>query len=96
MGAEAAGPQPSLSDAGKKGNEVRWKGISSDNVTGDRGNSSSYLARRILRDRKDIFEDLKAGKYPSVRAAAKAAGTSAKTERRGLNGNLSKRRKLVH
>jgi hypothetical protein len=38
------------------------------------GETSAYLLRRIARDHKDILADYEAGKYPSVRAAAKAAG----------------------
>ena len=38
------------------------------------GNAKSYLARRLKRDHPDIFEQLKAGAYRSVRAAAKDAG----------------------
>jgi hypothetical protein len=38
------------------------------------GNSAEYLTRRIARDYPDIADEMKAGKYPSVRAAAKAAG----------------------
>ncbi len=39
-----------------------------------RGNSEAYLAARIARDAPAVHEAMKAGKYPSVRAAAKAAG----------------------
>lgn len=38
------------------------------------GNSSDYLTARIARDRPDILEDMKAGKYRSVRQAAIEAG----------------------
>jgi len=38
------------------------------------GETSSYLAARIARDRPDILEEMKAGKYRSVRAAAIDAG----------------------
>jgi hypothetical protein len=38
------------------------------------GTSADYLTARIARDRPDILEDMKAGKYPSVRAAALQAG----------------------
>ena len=40
----------------------------------DRGNRSTYLTRRIARDHPKILEQMKAGKFKSVRAAAKAAG----------------------
>lgn len=39
-----------------------------------RGESSEYLTARIARDRPDILDEMKAGKYPSVRAAALDAG----------------------
>jgi hypothetical protein len=35
---------------------------------------SSYLTARIARDCPEVLEKMKTGKYPSVRAAAKAAG----------------------
>lgn len=38
------------------------------------GTSSSYLTARIARDCPEVLEKMKAGKYPSVRAAARAAG----------------------
>jgi len=38
------------------------------------GNSADYLTARIARDRPDILEDMRAGKYKSVRAAALDAG----------------------
>jgi hypothetical protein len=38
------------------------------------GNSADYLARRIARDRPDILQEMKDGKYHSVRQAAIAAG----------------------
>lgn len=38
------------------------------------GNSADYLTRRIARDRPDILERMKAGEFPSVRAAAIEAG----------------------
>jgi len=40
-----------------------------DNITlkpSQKGTSSAYLTRRIARDRPDILEEMKAGKYPSV------------------------------
>ncbi len=39
-----------------------------------RGNDPAYLTGRIARDRPDVLEGMKAGKYPSVRAAARDAG----------------------
>jgi hypothetical protein len=38
------------------------------------GTSASYLTRRIARDRPDILDRMKAGEFPSVRAAGKEAG----------------------
>jgi hypothetical protein len=38
------------------------------------GNAADYLARRIARDRPDILQEMKHGKYSSVRQAAIAAG----------------------
>jgi hypothetical protein len=38
------------------------------------GNSSSYLAARIKKDRPDIVERIEAGEFRSIRAAAKEAG----------------------
>jgi hypothetical protein len=38
------------------------------------GNSADYLTARIARDRPDILEDMKQGKYHSVRQAAIEAG----------------------
>lgn len=40
----------------------------------DRGTSLDYLTARIARDRPDILEDMKEGKYRSVRQAAIEAG----------------------
>jgi hypothetical protein len=46
-----------------------------DNVTlVERGNTAAYLAARIKRDFPEIAEQLAAGQFRSVRAAAKAAG----------------------
>jgi hypothetical protein len=40
----------------------------------DGGTSAAYLTAKIARDNPAVLEEMKAGKYPSVRAAAKAAG----------------------
>lgn len=37
-------------------------------LDGNAGNSADYLTARIARDRPDILEDMKEGKYRSVRA----------------------------
>ncbi len=41
---------------------------------GNRGNTREYLAFRIQRERPYIYQQFLAGKFPSVRAAATAAG----------------------
>jgi hypothetical protein len=46
----------------------------SDNITLPRGTDPTYLARRLRRDFPEIFAALERGDYPSVHAAAKAAG----------------------
>jgi hypothetical protein len=38
------------------------------------GDSSEYLAARLARDNPEILEQVKAGEFPSMRAAAVAAG----------------------
>ena len=40
----------------------------------ERGTASEYLAARLARDNPDILERVKAGEFPSMRAAAVAAG----------------------
>ena len=49
----------------------------------DYGTRSSYLAARLKRDRPDIAAQLEAGAYPSVYAAARAAGIVPPTNIRG-------------
>jgi hypothetical protein len=39
--------------------------------TKSKGNSSEYLTARIARDKPEILEEMKAGKFTSVRAAGK-------------------------
>lgn len=46
----------------------------STNSTSTRGQTLSYLSRRIARDRPDILERMKSGGFPSVRASALEAG----------------------
>lgn len=49
-------------------------------LDGEGGNSADYLTARIARDRPDILEGMKEGKYRSVRQAAIEAGiVNAKT-----------------
>ncbi len=71
--AKAAGPYPTLAEAGAKGGKSKGT-EASDNITGFRGTSASYLARRLLRDHPAHFAQLEAGTHRSVRAAAIAAG----------------------
>jgi len=66
--AEEAGPLAKHGEIG--GGHSRGDNVTSD----DRGNASSYLSRRLLRDAPAVFDALKAGEYRSVRAAAIAAG----------------------
>lgn len=56
--------------------EARPRGNHRDNNHADsaRGTDPAYLAARIARDAPSIHEEMKAGKFKSVRAAAKAAG----------------------
>lgn len=75
-----ATPAPTKADAAKKGGKAKAakaKGAlprDDDNEAKPRGTDPAYLAARIARDAPAVHEDMKAGKYPSVRAAAKAAG----------------------
>jgi hypothetical protein len=50
------------------------KNRNGDNVTIPKGNSASYLVRRLKRDAPQIAEALAKGEYPSARAAGIAAG----------------------
>ena len=59
------------------GGDRRGEGFQVDNVNlkaGQGGNSRDYLLARMKRDHPEIAESLARGEYPSVRAAAKAAG----------------------
>ncbi len=75
--AEQAQPQRTFKEA-MAGNKNAAKGEnSSDNITAvlaKRVTDPDYLTARIARDRPDILARMKAGIFPSVRAAAKAAG----------------------
>jgi len=62
-----AGP---LAAHGEIGHGRRVDNVKSTNG----GNSAEYLSRRLLRDAPEIFAALERGDFPSVRAAAKAAG----------------------
>lgn len=59
--------------AGKHGGP-RKHGEQGDNITLDRGTSTSYLAARIKRDRPDIAAAVERGEFSSMRSAAIAAG----------------------
>ena len=54
--------------------EARKNHPDNDKAESKYGTDPGYLAARIARDAPEVLEDMKAGKYPSVRAAAKAAG----------------------
>lgn len=60
------------------GGDRRSEQFQNDNCntekTEQQGNSTDYLTARIARDRPDILEDMKQGKYRSVRQAAIEAG----------------------
>ena len=66
--------QGPLADHGNQGGD-RNSGNRVDNVKSVQGgNERTYLARRLLRDRPDLFERLEAGEFSSVRQAALEAG----------------------
>lgn len=65
----AASTQP-LAEVGRPDKALVHKVLSPEQY----GESSEYLTARIARDRPDILDEMKAGKYPSVRAAALDAG----------------------
>jgi len=60
-------PQP------KPGGDRRSEQYQGNNITVMRGTKPDYLAARIARDCPDILDRMKAGEYPSVRAAAERA-----------------------
>lgn len=60
---------------GHAGRPTKNNSDNSKNYTADKaGNSADYLTARIARDRPDILDGMKTGKYRSVRAAAIDAG----------------------
>jgi hypothetical protein len=60
---------------GEHGGDRKSEGYQgNDSNLDQRGNSSRYHIARLKRDYPDIAEALARGEYPSVRAAAKAAG----------------------
>jgi len=70
MAIEAASAKP-VTKHGEIGNGRASRDY---NIMSTQGTSRAYLAARIARDRPDILEEMKAGKYRSVRAAAIDAG----------------------
>jgi len=67
--AEVATPEPVQEyGKGKPGPGRGNKAL--DTIKSFGGTDPSYLTARMARDRPDILEGMKAGKYPSVRAAA--------------------------
>jgi hypothetical protein len=60
----------------RKSEEIQVDNI---NLKSTGGTSSEYLTARIARDNPAILEKMKAGEYPSVRAAARAAGVLKET-----------------
>lgn len=68
--AEEQGKLPAHGEIG--GGHGRDDNVKSASIQG--GNDSTYLTRRLMRDRPDLFERLKAGEFKSVRAAAIEAG----------------------
>jgi hypothetical protein len=65
-----------VADLGTKGGDRRSDEFQSDNYhfENERGTSADYLSVRLARDFPEIFDDLNAGKYRSVRQAAIEAG----------------------
>jgi hypothetical protein len=72
--ANAKDPKVLLSNPGPMTEEEAAISYNITNRVKQRGTSAEYYTARIARDRPDILEEMKAGKYKSVRAAAKAAG----------------------
>jgi len=75
--AEATAKQPRTEDGRKLAPAQTSVGDDGNEQTkpeNSRGNDSSYLAARIARDAPEVHERMKAGEFPSVRAAAIEAG----------------------
>lgn len=58
----------------RHGGQRKGEEFQGNDVTLKRGNASDYLRARLQRDYPNILTALDQGAYPSVRAAAKAAG----------------------
>jgi hypothetical protein len=79
--ARASTATPMLKHGGDRKSEI-WDQGSDSTLNEDQGRQSTlkgkrdadYLTARIARDRPDILERMKAGEFPSVRAAALEAG----------------------
>jgi hypothetical protein len=74
--AEAAAMQTEKGRKGFKTKETSRANVAYDGKERSKaasGNASNYLSARIARDAPAIHERMKAGEFPSVRAAAKAA-----------------------
>jgi hypothetical protein len=73
--AQNAEPLKSVEEAARENGRLGGKGNrNQDRQSTPVKRDSDYLTARIARDRPDILEDMKRGKYTSVRSAAKAAG----------------------
>jgi hypothetical protein len=72
--AQAAKPSMTSVEAASLAANVRHGNVRLDNYQAADGTSADYLTARIARDRPDILDDMKKGKYRSVRQAAIAAG----------------------
>lgn len=61
-------------DIAKHGERGRGRAIRGYDVTSTRGNKAEYLGRRLRRDRPELFAAFERGDFPTVYAAARAAG----------------------
>lgn len=66
--------RPGNRNAAKCDDEQSGENAADDVSRVSHGNGADYLTRRIARDRPDVLERMKAGEFPSVRAAALEAG----------------------
>ena len=72
--AEAAAQAQPLAHHGEIGNGRAVESRGSDRTSTARGETQSYLLRRLARDAPEILERVKAGEFKSARAAAIEAG----------------------
>jgi hypothetical protein len=68
--AASSGKALTREEAGREGGRGKKAVDTVNSFVGQNGNHADYLTRRIARDRPDILDRMKAGEYPSVRAAA--------------------------